>query len=267
MKFKLYKVTLTMSVLLLVVLSGCGGPSSLTKDKNGLPAADELLQKSSEQFDLIHSYEIKGQQTYREYDTPEQQETAPWNNITILDQYNKEPFLWYMEQTYEEGWEYKIYITEPYGLLFHMGLDYWEQWGKKDEEHTTKEVEAKKQSINPFLAALQVEKTNMTVNQDKDNYTLIITGSLHEEPKQDESTDDAPILDIPRYTILKQTFTIDKKTLLPMQQVDDYEEQLDFSGDITYVEGTRTRTYQYNQLDEQAITSTIEEIIESKLTK
>ncbi|GAA0137551.1 hypothetical protein YSY43_43920 [Paenibacillus sp. YSY-4.3] len=243
-----------LSSILLVVLSGCGTEIHLTKDEDGLPYAEELVEKSSEQIESLKSFSVESKHTYR---NPSVKEADGSSYSTSKLDYVKEPFSMYEQHEMSDlEAQTKEYVTEQYGVsTFRNGQ--WEL-GPELEGYTSGLIESKKKYADPYYDLKSLTIQDMQVDQKDKNYILTVTGTQHEESSH-EGYHDAKtgkeytlIVTIDRKS--KLTYTINKKTLLPVELIKETETTLDYSGDKKYSEVKVVHSYQdFNGVNEKKL--------------
>ena len=271
MKFKLCKITLAISVFMLLVLSGCSQQASMkveiaTNDQ-GLPETEELLRKSSEQVNLLESYRVNIEANYLNHGNT--QDGGVWEGLfsTEAIQYTKTPFLLYSETNYQENNKtVKQFVADEYGLLENDG-ERWERVLQKERKLPESLKEEWQLIVDPYAELKDLDDLTMTTGQEQDQYILHVTGSKHDQSFHEGHYD----TNGKEYTLVittdlkyKLRYLISKDTLLPTQKIQEIEQVIDYSGKTTYFDKTISFTYgDYNHIKTSRLSNAAKKISKS----
>lgn len=251
--------------IVLMILSGCGGQKEIeiAKDAQGLPSAEELIQKSAEQISLMKSFRVSDERETRRYDDPQDKESAHKWRVAGELEYVKEPFAYHIETTYETKADefdgHEIYFATSYGTYRSSEDDgIWLQDGNGDENdlsHAQADVQAYEQ---PYKELESLEQVEMSIEHEGDNYKLIITGEQHSQNSYEGHFDPATgkeytlVVTIDKQRII--TYIIDSTTLLPIQKIDNTDMMQDYSGETSYSDLHAVMTYDhYNKVNDKKL--------------
>lgn len=251
--------------IVLMILSGCGGQKEIeiAKDAQGLPSAEELIQKSAEQFSLMKSFRVSDESEIRRYDDPQDKESAHKWRMTGELEYVREPFAYHTKTTYETKADefdgHEIYFATSYGT-YRSSEDEgkWLQDGKGDEDdvrYAHADMQAYEQ---PYKELESLEQVEMSVEHEGENYKLIVTGEEHSQDSQeglfDPVTGKEYTLVITTDKLSIFTYIIDSATLLPIQKIDSTDIMQDYSGETSYSDFHGVVTYDhYNKVNDKKL--------------
>ncbi|MNJ61876.1 hypothetical protein D3C77_576880 [compost metagenome] len=117
--------------------------------------------------------------------------------------------------------------------------------GPDFEEFTAARIADNKKSVDPYHDLKILTIQDMQVDQKGKNYILTVTGTRHEESSDKDDFDSDKKQNtrtIDRTS--KLTYTINKKTLLPVELITETESTIDYSGDKKYTEVKVVHSYQ-----------------------
>lgn len=253
----MHKYIMFLASIMLVVLSGCGKGIHLTNDEQGLPYAEELVEKSSEQIESLKSFSVESKYVYKSFENPNLKEASGSSSTNTKIEYVKKPFSMYSQHESPDLERIvKEYVTEQYGVAaFRDGQ--WEV-GPELEGYTSGMIENNKKYVDPYHDLKSLTTQGMQVEQKDGNYILTVTGNQHEESAHegfyDAKTQKMITLVVTTDHQSKLTYTINKRTLLPVELIKETETTLDYSGDKKYSELKVVHTYQdFNDVNEKKL--------------
>ena len=269
---KYCKMTLALS-LLLMVLSACGQQAIkkaeiLTNDQ-GLPEAEELLEKSSELINSLDSYSVSSKVDLQNYG--ETKEKLIWDGVvsTTDIKYIKSPYLLFSETHYKENDTTRKYlITDAHGILENQGKQ-WEEFSVHYQEGLLLSLKEQwKLQVDPYADLKNLDDLTMIIGQDEDSYILDATGKMREQTSQEglyDSSGEEYTLVITTDMQYKIRYVVHKDTLLPKQKIQEIEQTADYSpGEKSYSHRTITYTYEdFNSIDTKKLVNEAKEIAKS----